>query len=205
MKLKTVCKQVLFTAMIAGTVMTFAACGGSSGGNDMENTFMTSKATYLDAIAWYANEDIMLVTREGDVYELYYKKDIFGTTDPGMKGEKTIIYTGTYTSAPSADGDTTHLDLSLEAPTRIYMEQHGKAFGRDVYNVNCMFDTANWTDAMTTIAFPSGSEDGAADFLSTYGKAMTVTVEDPSLYQEDTSLSYRIVSMTEENLEITGN
>ena len=119
MKLKTVCKQVLFTAMIAGTVMTFAACGGSSGGNDMENTFMTSKATYLDAIAWYANEDIMLVTREGDVYELYYKKDIFGTTDPGMKGEKTIIYTGTYTSAPSADGDTTHLDLSLEAPTRI--------------------------------------------------------------------------------------
>ena len=185
--------------------MTFAACGGSSGGNDMENTFMTSKATYLDAIAWYANEDIMLVTREGDVYELYYKKDIFGTTDPGMKGEKTIIYTGTYTSAPSADGDTTHLDLSLEAPTRIYMEQHGKAFGRDVYNVNCMFDTANWTDAMTTIAFPSGSEDGAADFLSTYGKAMTVTVEDPSLYQEDTSLSYRIVSMTEENLEITGN
>ena len=205
MKLKTVCKQVLFTAMIAGTVMTFAACGGSSGGNDMENTFMTSKATYLDAIAWYANEDIMLVTREGDVYELYYKKDIFGTTDPGMKGEKTIIYTGTYTSAPSADGDTTHLDLSLEAPTRIYMEQHGKAFGRDVYNVNCMFDTANWTDAMTTIAFPSGSEDGAADFLSTYGKTMTVTVEDPSLYQEDTSLSYRIVSMTEENLEITGN
>ena len=205
MKLKTVCKQVLFTAMIAGTVMTFAACGGSSGGNDMENTFMTSKAAYLDAIAWYANEDIMLVTREGDVYELYYKKDIFGTTDPGMKGEKTIIYTGTYTSAPSADGDTTHLDLSLEAPTRIYMEQHGKAFGRDVYNVNCMFDTANWTDAMTTIAFPSGSEDGAADFLSTYGKAMTVTVEDPSLYQEDTSLYYRIVSMTEENLEITGN
>ncbi len=205
MKLKTVCRQVLFTAMIAGSVMTFAACGGSSSGNAMENTFMTSKATYLDAIAWYANEDIMLVTREGDVYELYYKKDIFGTTDPGMKGEKTIIYTGTYTSAPSADGDTTHLDLTLEAPTRIYMEQHGKAFGRDAYNVNCMFDTANWTDAMTTIAFPSGSEDGATDFLSTYGKAMTVTVEDPSLYQEDTSLSYRIVSMTEENLEITGN
>ena len=71
--------------------------------------------------------------------------------------------------------------------------------------MQAMFDTANWTDAMTTIAFPSGSEDGAADFLSTYGKAMTVTVEDPSLYQEDTSLSYRIVSMTEENLEITGN
>lgn len=204
MSLKLSCKKMIAVAACACCVLSFTACG-SSNGNALKATYMTSKATYLDAIAWYSNEDVMLVTREDSTYELYYKRDVFGTTDPGMKGEKTIVYTGKYTSTASADGDASHLDLSLEAPTRIYMEQHGKAFGRDAINVNVMLDTANWTDSMTTIAFPSGSQNGAADFLAKYGKAMTITVEDPSLYTEDTTLSYRIVSMPEESLEITGN
>ena len=204
MNLKKSCKKLVVVVACACSVLTLSGCG-SSAKSAMAATYMTSSASYLNSIAWYANEDTMLVTHGDSTYELYYKKDLFGTTDPGVKGEKTIIYTGKYTSTPSADGDTSHLDLSLEAPTRIYMEQHGKAFGRDAISGNCMLDTANWTDAMTTIAFPGGSQNGAQDFLSTYGKAMTITVEDPSLSPDDTTLSYRIVTMPDESLEITGN
>ena len=68
-----------------------------------------------------------------------------------------------------------------------------------------MLDTANWTDAMTTLAFPAGSEDGSADFLAKYGKEITMTVEDPSLSPDDTTLSYRIVEMSVDTLDITGN
>lgn len=204
MKKKLFSKSAAALFMCGLCALSFAGCG-ASGTADVTRTYMVSEATYLDGIAWYSNEDVMLVTRGKDSYELYFKRDIFGTTDPGMKGEKTIVYFGTYTSTPSADGDVSHLDLTLSAPTRIYMEQHGKAFGRDALAGNLMFDTANWTDAMTTLAFPAGSEDGAKEFLSLYGREMTITVEDPSLSAEDTTLSYRIVSMPEESLEITGN
>lgn len=176
--------------------------GGGSG--DYTATYMISEANYMDGIGWYSNEDVMLVTNSDNTYDLYFKKDVFGTTDPGIKGNKTIVYSGNYTSEASADGDATHLDITLEAPTRIYFEQHGKAYGRNVYAGNMMLDTANWTDAMTTLAFPSGSEDGAADFLAKYAKEMTLTVEDPSLSPDDTTLSYRITAMPE-GLEITGN
>ncbi|MCC8064762.1 MAG: hypothetical protein LIO70_06750, partial [Clostridiales bacterium] len=87
----------------------------------------------------------------------------------------------------------------------IYMSQSGKAFGRNTIAGNVMLDTANWTDDMTTIAFPEGSDDGAQDFLDKYAQAMTVTVEDPSLLAEDTTLSYRIVTLPDVELEITGD
>ena len=205
MKRINIAKTAAAVALSAACILPLTACSGGNSASGITATYMMSEATYLEDIAWYSNEDVMLVTRDEDTYELYYKRDVFGTTDPGMKGEKTIVYTGTYTSAASADGDATHLDLTLSAPTRIYMEQHGKAFSRNAISTNVMLDTANWTDAMTTVAFPAGSEDGAADFLSQYGREMTITVEDPSLSPEDTTLSYRIVSMPEESLEITGN
>ena len=97
------------------------------------------------------------------------------------------------------------MDVTLSAPTRIYFEQHGKAYGRNGYATNMMLDTANWTDAMTTVAFPAGSEDGSADFLAKYGKEITMTVEDPSKAPDDTTLSYRIVEMSVDTLDITGN
>ena len=154
MKRINIAKTAAAVALSAACILPLTACAGGNTASGITATYMMSEATYLDEIAWYSNEDVMLVTRDKDTYELYYKRDVFGTTDPGMKGEKTIVYTGTYTSTASADGDATHLDLTLSAPTRIYMEQHGKAFGRDAISTNVMLDTANWTDAMTTVAFP---------------------------------------------------
>lgn len=204
MKSNRIVKTVAVGALAGVMALSLAGCGGS-GSADITATYMVSNATYLDAIAWYSNEDVMLVTNADNTYDLYFKNDIFGTTDPGVKGNKTIIYSGSFSSAASADGDATHLDLTLEAPTRIYFEQHGKAYGRNGYATNMMLDTANWTDAMTTVAFPAGSEDGAADFLAKYAQEMTITVEDPSQSPDDTTLSYRIVEMSVDTLDITGN
>ena len=198
-----IAKTVAAGALAA--VMAASMTGCSSSSAEISATYMISNASYLDAIAWYSNDDIMLVTNSDNTYDLYYKNDIFGTTDPGVKGNKTIIYSGTYTSEASADGDANHVDVTLSAPTRIYFEQHGKAYGRNGYASNMMLDTANWTDAMTTLAFPAGSEDGSADFLAKYGKEITMTVEDPSKAPDDTTLSYRIVEMSVETLDITGN
>ena len=198
-----IAKTVAAGALAAVMAVSMTGCSSSSA--EISATYMISNASYLDAIAWYSNDDIMLVTNSDNTYDLYYKNDIFGTTDPGVKGNKTIIYSGTYTSEASADGDANHVDVTLSAPTRIYFEQHGKAYGRNGYASNMMLDTANWTDAMTTVAFPAGSEDGSADFLAKYGKEITMTVEDPSKAPDDTTLSYRIVEMSVETLDITGN
>lgn len=198
-----IAKTVAAGALAAVMAVSMTGCSSSSA--EISATYMISNASYLDAIAWYSNDDIMLVTNSDNTYDLYYKNDIFGTTDPGVKGNKTIIYSGTYTSEASADGDANHVDVTLSAPTRIYFEQHGKAYGRNGYASNMMLDTANWTDAMTTLAFPAGSEDGSADFLAKYGKEITMTVEDPSKAPDDTTLSYRIVEMSVETLDITGN
>lgn len=206
MKSNRIVKTVAVGALAGVMALSLAGCGGSgSGSADIAATYMISNATYLEDIAWYSNEDVMLVTNGDSTYDLYFKNDIFGTTDPGVKGNKTIIYSGSFSSAASADGDASHLDLTLEAPTRIYFEQHGKAYGRNGYATNMMLDTANWTDAMTTVAFPAGSEDGAADFLAKYAQEMTITVEDPAQSPDDTTLSYRIVEMSVNTLDITGN
>ena len=199
-----IAKTVAAGALAAVMAVSMTGCS-SSGSGEISATYMISNATYLDSIAWYSSDDIMLVTNSDNTYDLYYKNDIFGTTDPGVKGNKTIIYSGTYTSEASADGDANHVDVTLSVPTRIYFEQHGKAYGRNGYATNMMLDTANWTDAMTTVAFPAGSEDGSADFLAKYGKEITMTVEDPSKAPDDTTLSYRIVEMSVDTLDITGN
>ena len=136
-----IAKTVAAGALAA--VMAVSMTGCSSGSAEISATYMLSNASYLDAIAWYSNDDIMLVTNSDNTYDLYYKNDIFGTTDPGVKGNKTIIYSGTYTSEASADGDANHVDVTLSAPTRIYFEQHGKAYGRNGYASNMMLDTAN--------------------------------------------------------------
>ncbi len=194
-------------ALATVSAAALSGCGGSgsSKGRAISKTYTYNEAFFLDGVAWYANCNTMLVINTDETYDLYYKKDLFGTTDPGNKGNKTIIYSGTYTSAASADGETSHLDFTLAAPTRIYMEQHDKGFGRNAIGGNVLLDTANWTDAMTQVVFPAGSSDGAKDFLAKYAKEMTLTVEDPSLYPEDTALSYRIVTLPGFDLEITGN
>ncbi|MBR0063876.1 MAG: hypothetical protein IJP67_06895, partial [Oscillospiraceae bacterium] len=121
----------------------------------------------------------------------------FGTTDPGIKGIRTVIFTGKYTEAASSDGWETHKDVTLQPATSIYFEQHEKGYGRSTIAGHCVIDTNNWTADMTELLDPEANAMTAKDFLAKYAQQVVVTVEDPSLDVEDSSLGYRLLTVPE--------
>lgn len=157
---------------------------------------------FVDAVGWYfVNDYTLMVDQEAGTYQLMFKNDIFGTTDPGVKGVKNVIYSGTCTVAPSADGETAHLDVTIETVDNIYFEQHEKAFGRQVLNYAMVLDTANWDDMMEEIY-----GDTCEAFLENHQAPMgaVITVEDLALDYDDVTLVNKIVSnMDELGLDIT--
>lgn len=176
--------------------MSLSACsGGGSAG--LSKAFTGGSSYYIDGIGWYASQVYTLKINSDNTYELTYQNHIFGTTDPGIKGLRTIIYTGKCSSSASADGWETHMDYKLEPATRIYFEQHEKGFGRSNIAGHVVLDSANWTDDMTQAFDPEGNSKGAKEFLSEFAETLTITVEDPTLDPEDVSLGCRIVELPE--------
>lgn len=176
--------------------LTLTACGGS-GSAGLSKAFTGGDSRYLDGIGWYASDVYTLKINADSTYELTFQEHIFGTTDPGIKGMRTIIYTGKCTSAASADGWETHVDYTLQPAERIYFEQHEKGYGRSALSGHMVLDSANWTDAMTQNFDPEGGAKGAKEFLSEFAETLTITVEDPALDPEDVSLGCRIVTTPE--------
>lgn len=190
-------------AAVAGAAA-LTACGGSGSGSSsgkggsgkMTKLFTTGTSRYMDSIAWYASDVYSLVINSDDTYELTYQMHIFGTTDPGLKALRTIIYNGTCTSAP-VDGEDAQTAYTLAVPTRIYMEQHEKGVGRATIAGTIIIDTDNWNDAMTLAYDPEGNAKKAEDFLAQFGEELTIEVEDPTLSPEDTTLSSKILQIPE--------
>lgn len=193
--------NILMVGALAGSMaLSLVGCGGDSG--KMEKTYILSQASYLDGISWYMDENYTLQLFDDGTYQLDYSTDIFGSDDLGSRGNRVIIYTGSYTVAESADGEASHQDVTLSEADRIYMEQHGKGWGHDTEIIrittgDAKFDTAAWTDTMTSLYDPQGNTKGAEDFLTEFGGSFTVTVEDPSLVPEDTTLTYRLTAAPE--------
>ena len=175
--------------------MSLAACGGESA--SLSKAFVGSDTHYIDGIGWYSSQVYTLKVNTDNTYELTYQQHIFGTTDPGVKGLRTIIYTGKCSSSASSDGWETHVDYKLEPAEHIYFEQHEKGYGRSAIAGHVVLDTANWTDAMTQTWDAEGGTKGAKEFLSEFAETLTITVEDPSLDAEDVSLGFRIVNPPE--------
>lgn len=184
-------------AAVAGAAA-LTACGssGKGGSGKMTKLFTTGTSRYMDSIAWYASDVYSLVINSNDTYELTYQMHIFGTTDPGIKAMRTIIYNGTCTSAP-VDGEDAQTAYTLAVPTRIYMEQHEKGVGRSAIAGTIIIDTDNWNDAMTLAYDPEGNAKKAEDFLAQFGEELTIEVEDPTLSPEDTTLSSKILQIPE--------
>ncbi len=171
----------------------------------IKSTYNLSEVSFIDAVGWYWTRDISLVLRDDTNYELYYREYAFGTTDPGLKANKLIVYSGTYSCVESADDEACHFDITLDTLDGIYFEQHGKGHGRNVLGYAMVLDTFNWTDEMTDIAFPDGSDDGAADFVANHNIAGTViTVEDLREDLDDVTLENKIVacSNVEESIAV---
>lgn len=175
--------------------LTLTACSGGSAG--LSKAFTGGDSSYLDGIGWYNSDVYTLKINSDNTYELTFQEHRFGTTDPGVKGLRTIIYTGKCTSAASADGWETHVDYTLQPAERIYFEQHEKGYGRSTIAGHCVIDTANWTDTMTELVDPENSAMDAKAFLAEYAETITITVEDPALDPEDVSLGCRIIANPE--------
>lgn len=143
-------------AAVAGTAA-LTACGGSgdssataaSSGKPTKMFDTTSFSLSSGQMSWYFITSYQLILTGSDTYELNYNLNIFGAEDGTARGSRHIIFSGKYTSAASSDGEKSHVDYSLEAPTSILLTQEGKRWTRSWGN--CAFDTDNWTDAMTAI------------------------------------------------------
>ncbi|MBQ1492464.1 MAG: hypothetical protein IIZ39_10950 [Blautia sp.] len=156
-----------------------------------DSYYMTFDSNLVDEVGWWFCNDISITVKEDGAYELILHTDIFGTTDPGVKGNKTVKYAGTCTVAPSADGETSHLDITLDTVDSVFLEQHGKAFGRQVLNFAMVLDTDSWTDDMEDIY-----GDTVEAFLEAHQAPLgaVLTVEDLALDYDDVTLENRIVS-----------
>lgn len=188
-------------ALLAALILTLSMMSIASA-EPIKSTYNLSEVSFIDQVGWYWTRDLSLVLRDDTHYELFYREYVFGATDPGLKGNKLIVYSGTYSSAESADDEACHFDITLNTLDGIYFEQHGKSFGRNVLGYAMVLDTFNWTDEMSDIAFPDGTDDGAADFITNHNIAGTViTVEDLREDLDDVTLANKIVACS--NVEDT--
>ena len=188
-------------ALLAALILALSMMSIASA-EPIKSTYNLSEVGFIDQVGWYWTRDLSLVLRDDTHYELFYREYAFGTTDPGLKGNKLIVYSGTYSSAESADDEACHFDITLDTLDGIYFEQHGKSFGRNVLGYAMVLDTFNWTDEMSDIAFPDGTDDGAADFVANPNIAGTViTVEDLREDLDDVTLENKIVACS--NVEDT--
>ena len=191
-------------ALLAALILALSMMSIASA-ESIKSTYNLSEVSFIDAVGWYWTRDLSLVLRDDTHYELFYREYAFGTTDPGLKANKLIVYSGTYSSAESADDEACHFDITLDTLDGIYFEQHGKGFGRNVLGYAMVLDTFNWTDEMSDIAFPDGTDDGAADFVANHNIAGTViTVEDLREDLDDVTLENKIVacSNVEETIDV---
>lgn len=188
-------------ALLAALILALSMMSIASA-EPIKSTYNLSEVSFIDQVGWYWTRDLSLVLRDDTHNELFYREYVFGTTDPGLKGNKLIVYSGTYSSAESADDEACHFDITLNTLDGIYFEQHGKSFGRNVLGYAMVLDTFNWTDEMSDIAFPDGTDDGAADFITNHNIAGTViTVEDLREDLDDVTLANKIVACS--NVEDT--
>lgn len=187
--------RILTLALVCIMMMATLAGCGSSKGSGISKLFAGGSANLIEEVGWYNSDVYTLKINADNTYELTYQEHRFGTTDPGIKGLRTIIYKGKCSSAASADGWETHVDYTLEPAESIFFEQHEKGYGRAKIAGHCVIDTNNWTPEMTALLDPENNAMTAQDFLDQYAETLVVTVEDPSLDPEDSSLGYRIIEM----------
>ncbi len=158
------------------------------------------KSTYgsIAQMGWLCyNNDFILTFTDG-TYLRNVHEEKFGAIDGGyeVKGSRNIVTEGTYTMTnESTDGEDGHGDISLSASKRVLLHQHHKGWSRgtDVIGTPLLVDTDNWTDAMTSAVKDTYTD--KAGFVAHFGSAKKAIVSDPTLFPEDTTISYQLISI----------
>ena len=176
-------------ALVLAVVMMLSLAVSASA--EVKTSYTAYDVNFVEEVGWNFNYDVTLFITGDNTYSLMVKVDATGTTDPGNKAEKTIIYSGAFTSAPAADGEAAHLDITLDTCDAIYLEQHDKGWGRDALAYAMMLNTAAWTEDMDEMAMMSRDE-----FLANHSVAgLVITVEDLYLDLDDVTLANKIVAI----------
>ena len=190
-------------AIVLTLVMALSMVGAASA----TSYYMNHSEYLVDAVGWwFVNDTSLFLDQENGTYTLMFKNCAFGTqpAEDGSsndKGAKTIIYKGTCEVAPSADGETAHLDVTITSVDSVMLEQHGKYVGRQVLNFAMVLDSENWTDEMEDI-YGDDCEAWVANHQAPLGAV--ITVEDLALDYDDVTLCNMIVCGLEDVvLEIT--
>ena len=82
-----------FLAVLAVLVLTLSLFSVASA--EIKSSYNLSDVYFIDAVGWYWTSDVSLVLRDDTNYELFYREYAFGTTDPGLKANKLIVFRGT--------------------------------------------------------------------------------------------------------------
>ena len=196
-KLAKIFTVAMVTALAAAVCVAMSACSGAK-----TLTGSYSKHSYshfpTEQVDWDQIDSYMLQLYSDNTYTLTCKTEYFGTDYEG-RGLTEIVTAGDYSSVASADGDVSHLDLTLSAANTVIYSSSGKvaSYSGGAGTLN----TEKWNSAMTNFyATVSGAEYGSDEeaksaFIDAYGAGYNVTIEEPSLDPENTSLVARIVTI----------
>ena len=197
-KLAKILTVALATALASALVVGLTACNGS----DKKLTGSYSYHKYSEmayGLGWKIVDSYTLETYSDDSYVLTYKQDYFGD-DFENRGLNFTVTTGTYTSTASADGDTTHLDLTLSAADTVIRTESGKIAQNGIFTLNSEKWNAKMTENYKLIAeegAATDSDSAAKDsFVEQFGGGYTVTIQEPTLDAEVPNLFAQIISIT---------
>lgn len=84
--------RILTLALVCIMMMATLAGCGSSKGSGISKLFAGGSANLIEEVGWYNSDVYTLKINADNTYELTYQEHRFGTTDPGIKGLRTIIY-----------------------------------------------------------------------------------------------------------------
>lgn len=78
-------------ALLAALILALSMMSIASA-EPIKSTYNLSEVSFIDQVGWYWTRDLSLILRDDTHYELFYREYVFGTTDPGLKGNKLIVY-----------------------------------------------------------------------------------------------------------------
>lgn len=196
-KLAKILAVVLATALASALAVGLTACSGSS--KTLTGSYSYDTYGEVPYIGWKTVESYTLETYSDDSYVLTYKQGSFGD-DFESRGLILTVTTGTYTSTASADGDATHLDLTLSAADTVIRTESGKIAQKGMFTLDSEKWNSKMTESYTLLAGEGASfdsDDAAKEaFIAQFGGGYTVTIQEPSLDAEVPNLFAQIISIT---------
>ena len=196
-KLAKILAVVLATALASALAVGLTACSGSS--KTLTGSYSYDTYGEVSYVGWKTVESYTLETYSDDSYVLTYKQGCFGD-DFESRGLIFTVTTGTYTSTASADGDATHLDLTLSAADTVIRTESGKIAQNGMFTLDSEKWNSKMTESYTLLAGEGASfdsDDAAKEaFIAQFGGGYTVTIQEPSLDAEVPNLFAQIISIT---------